>query len=414
MNPVTLFLLTISGIFLIGTLGEIVFRRTNVPDAIWLILMGILIGPVTGLVHREQLGSIAPYFAALTLIVVLFEGGSKLKIKEVSREVHFSGFLALLTFGASILTVTLACFLLEPTGLFPSFWNWKYGLLLGVILGGSSSIVIMPAMSQAKVEPEVANLVNLESAFTDALCVVGASTLIELLAKGGSSSPIGALFRSLGMGLALGLAFGALWLFLLRPLKESTHSYPITFSALLILYVLVGKAGGSAALGILAFAVIVGNAGWIGSKLKLSIKISLGEEVRGFHSQMAFIIKSFFFTFIGAMLTLPWSFIGLGLLLGILLLLARVPCAWLIGKSRGLGPSQWKLVAVSMPRGMAAGVLATMPLSAGISGTEPFPAIVFSCVLASILVFAVGFPLVKKKGSSSLSTEPTPPMDKKV
>src|SRR5665213_910975 len=403
MNPVTLFLLTIAGIFLIGTLGEIVFQKTNVPDAIWLILMGILIGPVTGLVNRELLSTIAPYFAAITLVVILFEGGSKLKIGEVSHEVLRSGLLALLTFTVSVAAVTLACLPLQTAGFFPVVWNWQYGLLLGVIVGGSSSIVVMPAMNQARVEPKVANLVNLESAFTDALCVVGASTLIELLTHGGAQSPLGELLRSLGVGLALGLLFGLLWMFLLRPLKNSAHAYPITFSALLILYVVVNYAGGSAALGVLTFAIIVGSAGWIAAKLKLHDKISLGAEVRGFHSQMAFIIKSFFFTFIGAMLTPPWGFIAMGIGLGLLLLVARLPGTWVVGRMSRLDSAQRKLVAVSMPRGMAAGVLATMPFAASIPGTEAFPAIVFSCVFASILIFAVGFPMARNKEVTALN-----------
>ena len=68
MSPVTLFLVCIALIFLIGTFGEEVFTRTRVPDVIWLILAGILLGPVLGLVSRAQLLSVAPYFSALTLV----------------------------------------------------------------------------------------------------------------------------------------------------------------------------------------------------------------------------------------------------------------------------------------------------------------------------------------------------------
>jgi cell volume regulation protein A len=75
MSPVTLFLVCLAAIFLIGTFGEVVFSRTKVPDVVWLIVVGILIGPVLGIVSRETLLGIAPYFSALTLVLVLFEGG---------------------------------------------------------------------------------------------------------------------------------------------------------------------------------------------------------------------------------------------------------------------------------------------------------------------------------------------------
>lgn len=78
-HPVANFLLAIAGIFLIGSGGELIFQRTNIPDVIWLILAGIALEPVGGLITRPLLGSIAPYFAALTLVVVLVEGGSERK-----------------------------------------------------------------------------------------------------------------------------------------------------------------------------------------------------------------------------------------------------------------------------------------------------------------------------------------------
>ncbi len=290
-----------------------------------------------------------------------------------------------------------------------------HGLLLGTIVGGSSSLVIMPAMTRAQVEPAVANLVNLESAFTDAFCVVSASTLIDLMSGVNSNgTPEWALARSLGIGLAMGAGCGFLWMFLLRPLCKSDHAYPITLSALFILYVAIDKLGGSSALGILAFAVTVGNASSFGRRLGFSSDAALQPDVRGVHTQTAFIMKSFFFTFIGAMLGPPWSLIAMGILLGFGLLIARVPGSWIATLGSGLHPSQKGLVIVSMPRGMAAGVLATLPTAAGIVATDVLPTLVFSCVLTTILIFAVGFPMSRRgmpsfgEKASSVLAPPSP------
>lgn len=396
MNPVTLFLLSLALIFLVGTIGEAVFRRTNVPDVLWLILMGLFVGPVTRLVEPSSLSKIAPYFAAVTLIIVLFEGGTRLNIKEVVREAPRSGLLALLTFLTSVALVFLVSLLPLSLGLLPG-WTWRHCLLLGFILGGSSSIVIMPTLQQARVDPKVGNLLNLESAFTDVFCVVGASALMELMREGGGTvSPLGAFGRSLGIGLALGLAAGAAWLLALKPLRSTGQPYAVTLSVLFLLYVLVDHLGGSAALGILAFSIVVGNAGWISHKLGGEGNVDLGRDVRDFHSQMAFFIKSFFFTFIGAMLSPPWGLIGFGVLLGLLLLPARIPGAWVAGTGGRLDKAQTRMVVVSLPRGMAAGVLATLPSAYGIPGTENLPVVVFACVFTTILLFAVGFPLTSR------------------
>lgn len=399
MEPVTLFLLTLAGIFLVGSIGEAIFKRTNIPDVVWLMGMGLFLGPVTHLVTTPTLGNIAPYFAALTLIIVLFEGGSRLNLQEVAQEAHRSLLLAILTFLGSVLVVFLAALVPVAAGWFQD-WTWKQALLLGTILGGSSSIVVMPTLQQSKVRSAVSNLLNLESAFTDVLCVVGTSALMDLFRPDGSgSSPLASLARSFGLGLLLGLAAGAVWLLALKPLRSINQPYAITLSFLILLYVLVDNSGGSAALAILTFSVIIGNAGLISKKLRLSEPLKMSEDVMGFHSQLAFFVKSFFFTFIGAMLTPPWGLILFGVLLGLLLLPARFPGAWVLGRGEHLDKNERALVAVSLPRGMAAGVLATMPMAAGIAGTANFPVIVFACVFTTILIFAVGFPLaLRRKG----------------
>jgi cell volume regulation protein A len=407
MDSVALFLLSVAGIFLIGAVGEIIFQRTNIPDVIWLILAGILLGPVSGLVTKPRLNAIAPYFAAITLVIVLFEGGTALRLRQLSKSAPRSGALALISFLSSTAMMAAVSMLAAWVGWLPESWTWTHGWLLGAILGGSSSIIVMPAMQQARVAPRVANMVNLESALTDALCVVGTVAIIDVMVKGstGAAGPAVALARSFGIGLAIGLVAGLIWLLFLKFLRDSEHAYPITLSALLVLYVVIDKMGGSAALGILAVAVILGNAPSLSRKIGLIERVQLDTSVRGFHRQMTFIIKSFFFVFIGAMLDGPIKLLLLGTILGGLLFAARIPSARLAMVASGMSADEKNLVTVAMPRGMAAGVLATLPVSAGIPGTESLPVVVFACVLVTILVFAIGFPVVKR-GMQPVEPEP--------
>jgi Na+:H+ antiporter len=408
MNPVTLFLLTIAGIFLVGTIGESIFRKTNIPDVVWLILMGLFLGPVAHLLNPVSLGRVAPYFAALTLVVILFEGGSRLNIKQVAQESPRSGLLALLTFLVSVAVIFLASFASVALGFFPA-WTWKHCLLLGIILGGSSSIVVMPTLQQSKVDPKLSGLLNLESSFTDVLCVVGASSLMDLMGEGRAVSPLVAFGKSLGIGLFVGAAAGTAWLLILKRLRASENAYPVTLSALLILYVAIEHMGGSAALGILVFAILVGNASWIAVKFGVPGNLDMGRSVRDIHTQIAFIIKSFFFTFIGAMLSPPWPLLGFGVFLGLLLLPARIPGAWAAGWGGAFTPRQRRLAVACLPRGMAAGVLATLPATAGIPGTASFPVIVFSCVFTTILVFTLGFSLASGPAEREPDKDPSAP-----
>lgn len=402
MDPVSLFLLTIAGIFIIGIVGEVVFERTGVPDVVWLMLVGLVLGPLTGFVSQGNLSEVAPYFGALTLVVVLFDGGSKLKLRELKTAAWRSTLLATLSFVLSVSVITVASMVAAFVGILPDDWSWLHGLILGSILGGSSSVVIMPALRKAGLSPELSNLVNLESAITDVLCVVSTVAFINILVSGqtdvgGAGATLGKAF---GIGLGGGLIAGLLALLLLRPLRKSNYAYPLTFGALLLIYVMIDELGGSAALAILACAVLLGNAPELSKVVGLARTAKLNHAVTTTHDEITFIIKSFFFTFIGAMLGPVSGELLFGIFLGMLLLVARAPAVLVGCLGSGLSWPAKGLVGVSMPRGLAAGVLAGLPLQAGVEGAEAIRVPVFAAVFTTIMVFAVGFPILKARLAS--------------
>lgn len=416
MSPVHALLLIIAGVFLLGALGEVLFRRTGIPDVLWLVVAGIAVGPAGGLVTRRQLLVIAPYLAAVTLVVILFQGGTAIKLRDLRHSAPRSSLIAALGFGLSVAAVAGASAAVMAMGLAPRGWTALHGVLMGVILGGSSSVVIMPAMAQARVRRRLADLLNLESALTDILCVVFTGALIELLAghrTGGASAGV-QLLVSFAVGVGLGASAGLLWVLLLRLVRLEDHAYPVTLAMLLGLYVLIDRAGGSAALGIFTVAVILGNAGAIEERLGMLHPVGLDPEVRGVHQQIAFIIKTLFFVFLGAMLGPPWSLVLVGAGLALVLLAARIPAVQLGTLGTDLSRGERRLAAVSLPRGLAAGVLATLPVAAGLPATSHLPDLVFSAVITTVIVFSVGFPLaaraVRAGGSPSNSeTDPALP-----
>jgi cell volume regulation protein A len=414
MSTVSLFLLTVAAIILIGIVGELVFEKTGIPDVAWLILVGILLGPVSGLIDRSQLTSIAPYFGALTLVIVLFDGGSELRLGELSRAAPRGGTVAVLGFLASVAVIAPASMLARWIGVLPESWSWMHSVMLGTIVGGPSSVVIMPALRKAGLGAQLSNMLNVDSAITDVLSVVLTGALINLMLSGSTSftSALGALGQSFGIGLGIGLAAGMLSLFVLRRLKRSNYAYPLLLGTLLLLYVVISEAGGSAALGILTVAVLVGNAPAISKAVGLARTASLGRGVAGVHDQVAFFIKSFFFTFIGAMLGPPWGLVLLGVVFGALLLASRIPAVLASTMGGGFSQPERGLLSISLPRGMAAGVLAMLPAQYQVPGTEQLPVVVFATVVTTIALFTVGFPIMKRRlaavGAPAQATPPAP------
>jgi potassium/hydrogen antiporter len=405
MAPVTVLLSLLAVVILVGALGETITKRTQIPDVIWLILLGIFLGPVFGVIDTQALkdnDDAIQLFASITLIIVLFEGGSRLKIGELARVAPRAALLSFTGFVVTVLSVALVSWL--AGALLLDGWTFLHGIMLGAIVGGSSSLIVMPSMNLAKLSPKVSNLVGLESALTDALCVVVTLATITILTASGeaTSSPLATLGEQFGIAIVVGSVAAWCWMPVMRLLRGSPHAYPVTLSALIVLYVSVEQMGGSAALGILAFSIVVGNAKAIIAKVGFlsDSPVDLGDSVRDVHSNIAFIIKSLFFCFIGLMIGPPWGMVIAGVLLGVLLLAVRIPAVWLATRGAGLSRQEQKVVVVSLPRGMAAGVLATIPNASGVVGTADLPPLVFAAVVTTILVFAVGFPLFSRAMSA--------------
>lgn len=54
-------------------------------------------------------------------------------------------------------------------------------------------------------------------------------------------------------------------------------------------------------------------------------------------------------------------------------------------------------MAVCLPRGMAAGVMAIIPAASGVSDTQGLSTIVFACIIATIVIFAIGLPPASRR-----------------
>ncbi len=401
------YLVMIGALFVLGALGEVIFAKTQIPDVVWLILAGVCLR-VFGLVDPAVLDPILPLFSTLTLIIVLFDGGRQIVIYELVKAAPRASAMALLSFTLAMLAVAVLLQLAALTGLLPESWTFLHSLMVGAILGGSSSLVIMPSMALAKVEPKVSNLVGLESALTDALCVVIAVVLMKLISSGDASGAdaLVELGSNFGLALVIGLVAGWAWMPILRALSGNPHAYPITLAALLFLTVTVNAVGGNAAMAVLTFSVVVGNAEALMKMVGFQLgdkPLRLDDTVVTVHTQIAFIIKSFFFTYIGLMLAPPWSLLLLGIIVGLVLFGSRIPAVMIVARAPAFDEGERKLISIALPRGMAAGVLATLPAAAGIAGTENLPSMVFAAVVTSIVIFAVGFRKVRSETAAALS-----------
>jgi potassium/hydrogen antiporter len=129
-------------IFLSHVFNEL-FDKTKIPNVLLLLLIGIIIGPVSGIISSDFFGELGNVFTTITLIVILFESGSGLNFREIKKAIGSATLLTLLNF---IVTVIITSYL--------SRWILSIDVLssifIGAIVGGTSSAVVIPMVKQLK------------------------------------------------------------------------------------------------------------------------------------------------------------------------------------------------------------------------------------------------------------------------
>ncbi len=398
MDPVAQAVVVIAGILLLGALGEFIFARTRVPDVVWLVAAGIIAGPVSGLIPAGLLKPGIPFFGGVALTVILSSGAFRLQLKEVAAAAPRGIFLGLSGFVFSLIAICGFCWLATELGYVrpspPLVW-----VIVGAIVAGTSSVIIMPTMAMAQVPSRVARMLEVESSATDALSVIVTMVLIDLLVSGSAdiSRPFLALARELGVGVTLGVIAAALLVPGIPSMRDRPHGYTLFLASMLALYGITDLFKGNGALAVLVASLLIGNASSIVPRLfpgAHGLEFTATETIRVMQDQMTFLIKSFFFFLIGLMFPTDLKKIVLAAA-GLLFLMAmRIPAVLLSTRSIGLGKKEFWFLCAAIPRGLAAGVLATLPMQYGVSGAENLAPLIFAVIVLSVLVFAIGFSIV--------------------
>jgi cell volume regulation protein A len=399
LDPAVIAFLVAAVIIILGFLGEEFFNRTSIPDSIFLLLFGVLLGPIFHLFAQAELLAITPYFAALALIIILFDGGLNMDIRGAVQNSPRALVLAVSGWIINVLATAALCkFLLG--------WRLLNGLLLGSIVGGGSSIIVIALIRKLKVSEKIETVLSLESILTDVLCTVGAFTAINIILSGEVSlgTALGSVGAAFGVGILIGLGFGVAWLVILEKLKGKPNAYMLTLALLFLTFVVATNLGGNGALSALFFGLIIGNSRPIAKVLKFRTTVSIDDHVRDFHCQISFLIRSFFFVFTGLLFSLS-SFTSL--FFGLFLAFAFLGIRFFAVKMSTLKSELRKeetLMTVMYPRGLAAAVLASLPLTAGVPDSQVFPEIAFIVILTTIIVCTIGVAIIKKRKSRLPST----------
>ena len=382
-------LLSASVVIIMGVLGEAFFKRTGIPDILFLMVLGIIIGPVLGIIQPQAVLEIVPYFAAVALIIIMFDGGLNLHIGKVLKTAHFAIILVIVGFAVSVgIVAGLAHYGLG--------WEWIDSILLGSIVGGSSSIIVCGLVKKIHISEDAKSMLSFESALTDIFAVIIAFVLFEAALSGEFSfDTLGVTIgKAVMVGLVLGFGVGIPWMFVISKLKNAQHSYMLTIGMVFMLFFLATSFGESGALTALVFGLMLGKKTYFSRILK--IKFPEDTIDNSLHSQVTFLVRAFFFVFVGLLASFAQiEYVIFGVIAAIAIYIGRI----IITKSvlvRGFSKLDTKVTSVMIPRGLAAAVLATFPLSMGLPNAEAYPQIIFFIVITTVIITTLGLGGAKK------------------
>lgn len=375
----TLILAALSALVLVGLGLEWLFRRTGIPDVLVLLVLGLL-ASLLGIFQVEDLRGFDKVFTTAALVLILFEGSVRLRLAELRTaalsSLVLTGVGFLITAGA-VAVLAWALFGMRPLA----------ALCLGAILGGTSSAVVIPMVTTLPLATHVKTTLTLESALTDVLCIVFAMALVGVLTAGSVDAlDVGRSLVVAFLGaVVIGVVAGVAWAYGLRALRRDRTSMVVVGAAVFLVFALTEALGAFGAIAVLAFGVTLGNATLLarGSVKPEELSLAPGESM--FLGEIAFLLKVFFFVYLGAALKLdgwqPFVFGGLATLAVFAVRPLAVHAAF---SSKTTTRADATVAAALGPKGLAAAVLAGLPGQAGVEEGATIEAIVFGTVLFSI------------------------------
>lgn len=380
-------------IIIIGFFGAFLFEKFRIPDVLLLLGCGAVIGHWLSYDTQLFVARFAPYFGAIAIIMILFEGGLSLDVKDIRDQFKNILLLPILTFSLSLAMVALAC--MSWLG-----WNVWISLMFGAIIGCTSSAIVIPIVQRCRAGSKIKTLVSMESVFSDTLAIVVLVGLMDLAqgAEMNATTPFGHLSLDVGAAIIVSLPVGLLWLNILEWTKERQFSYLWTFAMLVLVYAGVNWLGASGALAVFFLALIIGNGAYLPRWLVWGKPIASEEQidsmadqtVKWFHTELTFLIRSFFFVYIGLLFRMEyiqgkyfWLMVGFTAVIGT----ARIMGIWLM--QRKPEPLSRTLIWAFLPRGLVSAVLATLPAAHGVVGSENFLAYTIPVIISTNIIMTI-------------------------
>ncbi|MDE1851302.1 MAG: cation:proton antiporter [Candidatus Micrarchaeota archaeon] len=407
----------LAGIAFLGFIINALFDRIRITKTLPLMIIGLLIGPVFGLVSsgaNSTLETLTPYITAFAIAFILFDVGLNINVRKLRRVLaKATEFTILLAVVTGIILAGIASYLLH--------WGPIESLIFGFALAGPSSAIVPTLMKAAKAGEDLKTALIYESVVTDSIQLVIPLLLFNLLLHAGiTAGYVTSLVADVLVGsIALGFFLALIWLYILKRFKDysKAYSWMLTISTVIATYGIAVLLNFSAPLTIFVFSIVFANLGMenppeshhkketIYAKFKDLIDATIRKYfyfpevhyVIVYQREIEFFTSTFFFVYIGLLFSISnisITSLGTALIATAAILFLRFVFVNMLKNFIQEGASAkvtGRLATFNISRGLSSAIIATIPLTLGITIpgflNQIFLIILFTNIVSTIGIF---------------------------
>ncbi len=371
-------LLTLAAIALAGILLQWLAWQVGVPAIVFLLLAGLVAGPVLGALSPDALfGELLFPVVSLGVAVILFEGSLNLRFREI-RGLRRS-IRNLISIGALINAGVIAAATHWLIGL-----SWGLSLLFGALMSVTGPTVIKPLLRSARPSPNIARVLEWEGIVLDPIGAFLAVLVLEFLLTTQPGLPWLTLAWMIGVGAATGVA-GAWVLATLLRHHWLPHFLQHVFTLAFVLAVFAGADSLAHESGLLAVTLM--------GVMLANMKGLNVEDLVFFKESLSLMLVSVLFIVLAARLD-PSTLFALGwpalALFAVLVLVARPLSVAAATAGSRLRWSERALLGWIAPRGIVAAAVASLFAlrleQADYPGAEALVPLTFMVIIGTVVM----------------------------
>jgi potassium/hydrogen antiporter len=380
----------LGGLLVLAFVANRLSHKTRIPDVIVLLASGILLGPTLHWIDAARFPEFIRGVGTIALILILFAAGLELDLRRARRQFLAGSLLAILSYGLTMLGVELFC--THVLGM-----QQMTALLVAGAFACMSGSIVLPILDQLNVQRNLKTTLVIEASFGDGLGALVVGVLLRVATQGtanttGQGMILGGMaaqfvFRFL-LAFLVAVVAGFLWARLLPHISNKQFWQVLTFAAVLIVYSFTNAIGGSDLFAVMVFGAtlssLMGPQSFLHEFEFEVLSSDKSSQIYSFHSELAFLVRSFFFVLLGAMIQFKGLTVQLLPSLGILavFLVARILAVTLSRIVwRGTTSRERELAITLIPRGLITAVLALEAIQAMPANLPFLPSLTFALIL---------------------------------